>query len=119
MGRQSFDTGPSEKSLYGDLITQASRAKRPSSAQHHWEQSWGRDADTCPHLSPFLAVREVTMSREATGAEAFPRIWVFRPLKAAKRKQRAFLKVFQIRVVIDPNTDGSKYYYPYNNSHRV
>lgn len=58
------------------------------------------------------------MSREATGAEAFPRIWVFRPLKAAKREKRACFKVFQIRVVIDPNTDGSKYY-PYNNSHRV
>lgn len=66
-------------------------------------------AETCSHLSPLLAVWKVTVSWEATGAETFPRIWVFWPLKAKKkREQRAFFRIFWmqgVQAVIDSNND--------------
>lgn len=44
--------------------------------------------DPTPHSysSPFLAVWEVAVSREATGAETLPRVRVLRPLKAKGKK---------------------------------
>ena len=46
------------------------------------------------YFSPFLAVWEVTVSREATGAETLPRIRVFWPLKAQTENKGHFPTYF-------------------------
>lgn len=60
------------------------------------------------YFSPFLAVWKVAVSREATGAEALPRIRVFRPLKAERKQAKGIYQSISdegMRAVPSSNND--------------